>query len=176
MTLNSRAPLRVIPLVDMLFRKVAVDLTGPILSGNEKGHQYILTLVNQATRCPEVVPLTSVETATVVEALMDINSYSRLEVAKEILRHLGTQFVSNCLEEVSRLLPIKRLTTTLYHPLRKQYTERFNGTVKKMLRCPSRKQSRLRHQFNDPCCMYSNLTVLLVLMFPTVPHTVWHSR
>jgi len=51
----------------------------------------------------------------VAEALVDI--FSRLGIPEEILSDLGTQFVSDCMKEVTRLLSIKQLTTTPYHPM-----------------------------------------------------------
>ena len=67
-----------------------------------------------------------------MEALLDM--YNRLEIPEEVLSDLGTQFVSQCMEEMSRLLSIKRLTTTSYHPICNGLVERFNGILKKMLR------------------------------------------
>ena len=98
-------PLGDMPLIDMLFRRVAVDLVGPISPPSEKGHQYILTLVDYVIRYPEAVPLKNIETETVVEALLDM--YSRLDIPEEVLSDLGMQFVLQCMEEVSRLLFIK---------------------------------------------------------------------
>ena len=51
-------PLGDMPIIDMPFRRVAVDLVGPISPPSEKGHRYILTLVDYATRSPEAVPRT----------------------------------------------------------------------------------------------------------------------
>ena len=99
------------PLIDMPFRRVAVDLVGPISPPSEKGHRCILTLVDYTARYPEAVPLKNIETETVAEALLDM--YSRLGIPEEVLSDLGTQFVSKCMEEVSRLLSIKPLTTYL---------------------------------------------------------------
>ena len=99
---------------------------------SEDGHRYILTLVDFATRYPEAVPLKNIDTETVAEALVDI--FSRLGVPEEILSDLGTQFVSECMKEVTRLLSIKQLTTTPYHPMCNGLTEKFNGTMKSMLK------------------------------------------
>ena len=128
----SRVTLGDMPLIDMQFRKVAVNLVGPISPPSEKGHRYILTLVDYDTRYPEAVPLKNIGEETVAEALQDM--YSRLGIPEEVLSDLGTQFVSKCMEEASRLLFIKRLTTTPYHPTCNGLVERFNGTLKKMLR------------------------------------------
>ena len=54
------------------------------------------------------------------------------------------------MEEVSRLLSIKRLTTTPYHPICNGLVERVNGTLKKMLRRMCNEQPRQWHRFVNP--------------------------
>ena len=128
----TRVPLQKMPLVDSPFKRVAIDLIGPITPASEEGHRYVLTLVDYATRYPEAVPLKKIDTETVAEALVDM--FSRLGVPEQILSDLGTQFVSDCMEEVNRLLSIKHLTTTPYHPMCNGLVEKFNGTLKSMLK------------------------------------------
>ena len=69
---TARVPLQKIPLIDESFQRVAVDLVGPIQPATTKGNRYILTLVDYATRFPEAVPLSNIETERVAEALVDI--------------------------------------------------------------------------------------------------------
>ena len=57
------------PLMDLPLKRVAVDLVGPITPARDKGHQYVLTLVDYATRYPEAVPLKNIDIETVAEAL-----------------------------------------------------------------------------------------------------------
>ena len=144
----SRVPLGDMPLIDMPFGRVAMNLVGPISPPSEKGHQYILTLVDYATRYPEAVLLKNIETETVAEALLDMCSH--LGIPEEVLSDLGTQFVSKCMEEVSRVLSIKRLTTTPYHLICNGLVERFNGTLQKMLRRLCNEQLRQWHCFVNP--------------------------
>ena len=127
-----KVPLEKMPLIDKPFKRVAIDLVGPIGPPSEDGHRYILALVDFATRYLAAVPLKNIDTETVAEALVDI--FSRLGVPEEILSDLGTQFVSECMKEVTRLLSIKQLTTTPYHPMCNGLTEKFNGTMKSMLK------------------------------------------
>ena len=136
------------PLIDMPFRRVAVDLVGPISPPSEKGHRYILTLVDYATRYPEAVPLKNIETERVAEALLDM--YSHQGIPEEVLRDLGTQYVSKFMEEVSRLLYITRLTTTPYHRICNGLVERFIGILKKMIRRLCDEQPRQWHRFVNP--------------------------
>ena len=122
-----------------------MDLVGPISPPSENGHQYILTLVDYATRYPEAIALKRIDTPTVAEALVDM--FSRLGIPEEILSDLGTQFVSECMEEVNRLLSIRHLTTTPYHPMCNGLVERFNGTLKAMLKKLCAEQPRQWHRF-----------------------------
>ena len=89
-------------------------------------------MVDYATRYPDAVPLKNIDTETVAEALLDM--YSRLGFPEEVLSDNNTQFISECMEEVSRLLSIRQLTSTPYHPMCNGLVEKFNGTLKAMLR------------------------------------------
>ena len=89
----AKAPLGEMPLIDSPFKQVAVDLVGPITPASERGHRYILTLVDYATRYPEAVPPKNMDTETVAEALLEM--YNRLGIPEEVLSDQGTQFVSS---------------------------------------------------------------------------------
>ncbi|GFO34298.1 Zinc finger protein [Plakobranchus ocellatus] len=110
-----RVPLEKVPLIDTPFKRVAIDLVGPINPPSEAGHRFIMTLVDYATRFAEAMPLRKIDTESVAEALVDI--YSRLGVPEEVLSDQGTQFLSDCMKKVCRLLGIKQKTTTPYHPM-----------------------------------------------------------
>ena len=128
----TRVPLESMPFIEKLFHRVAVDLIGPLHPVTDKGNRYILTLVDYATRYPEAVALPSIETERVAEALVDI--FSRVGVPHEMLSDMGAQFISGLMSEVSRLISLKQLTTTPYHPMCNGLCERFNGTLKQMIK------------------------------------------
>ena len=109
-----------------------MDLVGPIFPSSNAGHRHILTFIDYATRYPDAIPLKNISTESVAEALVGI--YSRVGVPEEVLSDLSTQFISDCIKEVSRLLSIRQLTTTAYLPMYNGLVEKFNGTLKTMLR------------------------------------------
>ena len=74
-------------------------------------------------------------------------SLSRLGVPEEILSDLGTQFVYDCMKEVTRFLSIKQITTTPYHPMRNGLTEKFNVRMRLMLNRLCSEQPRQWHRF-----------------------------
>ena len=91
-----RAPLKEMLLIDLPFKRVAIDLVGPITPASEKGHRCILTLIVYATQYPEAVPLKNIDTESVAEALLNV--CSRVGVPEEVLSNLGTQFVYECMK------------------------------------------------------------------------------
>ena len=128
----TKAPLGKMPLIETPFQRVAIDLVGPIAPITEKGNRYILTLVDYATRYPEATALKNIEAETVAEAL--VNMFTRIGVPEEVLSDQGSQFMSSVMKEVSRLLSVTQLVTTPYHPMCNGLVERFNGTLKSMLK------------------------------------------
>lgn len=76
-------PLGRMPIITTPFKRVAVDLVGPLDPRTTKGNKYILTLIDYATRYPEAVPLPGIETERVAEALVDI--ISRVGIPRELL-------------------------------------------------------------------------------------------
>lgn len=128
----TKVPLGSMPVIETPFQRVAIDLVGPIFPCSESGKRYLLTIVDYATRYPEAVPLRNIDTKSVAEALLGV--YSRVGFPREVLTDNGSQFTSDVMREVSRLLSIKQLTTTPYHPACNGLVERFNGTLKSMLK------------------------------------------
>ena len=127
-----RVPLGKMPMVDVPFRRVAVDIVGPIQPMSEQKNRYILTMIDYATRYPEAVALPDISTERVAEALVQM--FSRVGVPEEMLTDCGSQFTSEVMKEVSRLLSLQQLTTTPYHPMCNGLVEKFNGTLKTMLK------------------------------------------
>ena len=126
------APLQEQPLIDVPFSRVAIDLVGPITPASGRGHRWILTLVDIATRYPDAIPLKSITTEAVAESLVDI--FSRVGIPDEILSDRGSQFTSDVMREVGRLLSVAQLHSSIYHPMTNGLVERFNGTLKNMLK------------------------------------------
>ena len=99
----GRAHLGQMPLVEIPYSTICVDLVGP-LSPPSEGHRFILTVIDLCTRFPDAVPLKNIHTSTVAEALIGI--FSRVGIPRRIHSGRGSQFTSEMMSEVSRLLSI----------------------------------------------------------------------
>ncbi|XP_064469582.1 uncharacterized protein LOC135384304 [Ornithodoros turicata] len=120
------------PTIEEPFQRVAVDIVGPITPKTARGNQYILTMVDYATRYPDAVALPGITTEHVAEGLVEM--FTRTGIPNEVLSDRGPAFVSEAMREVSRLLSLKQIHTTPYHPIHNGLVEKFNGTVKTMLK------------------------------------------
>ena len=83
----SKVPMKQMPVISEPFSRVAIDLVGPIIPASDRGHEYVLTLIDYATRFPEAVPLKSIDPLTIAECLVEI--FSRVGVPREILSNNG---------------------------------------------------------------------------------------
>jgi len=120
------------PIMTEPFSRVAIDIVGPLNPPSDDGHKYILTLIDFATGFPEAIPLREIDSVSVAEALLVI--FSRVGIPREILSDRGTQFTSQLMGELHKLLGIKPLFTTPYHPSGNGRVERFHSTLKASLR------------------------------------------
>ena len=77
----SKVSLGKLPLMVLPFKRVAVDLIGPITPASDKRHRCELTLMDYATRDLEAVSLKNIDTETMTKALLDL--YSRVMSSSE---------------------------------------------------------------------------------------------
>ena len=124
-------PLGRLPLIDTPFKRVAVDIVGPIEPRSNNRSIYILTIMDYATRYPEAIALPSIETEHVAEALVEM--FSRVGVPDEMLTDCGSQFTPEIMKEVARLLSLQQLTASAFHAQFNGLVERSHGTLKQML-------------------------------------------
>uniref|UniRef100_A0A8C5LU21 Gypsy retrotransposon integrase-like protein 1 n=1 Tax=Leptobrachium leishanense TaxID=445787 RepID=A0A8C5LU21_9ANUR len=104
-----KAPLIPIPLVELPFERIGVDLVGP-LEKTAAGNHHILVIVDYATLYPEAIPLRNTSASTIANELIKL--FSRVGIPKEILTDQGTNFTSKLMKEVCALLNIKSLKTS----------------------------------------------------------------
>eukprot|EP00731_Ephydatia_muelleri_P013583 Em0007g893a len=127
----QHAPLIPLPIVEEPFQRIAMDIVGP-LPRSSSGNRYILVVCDYATRYPEAMPMRAVDAEAVAEEL--VKMFTRVGIPREILTDQGSNFTSQLLAELYRLLHIRPIRTSPYHPQTDGLVERFNQTLKSMLR------------------------------------------
>ena len=135
-----------------------MDIVGP-LPKTSAGHQYILVVSDYATRFPEAFPLRRFTAAVVAEKLLEL--FTRHGIPKEILTDQGTNFMSCLLKELYKMLGVKSIRTTPYHPQTDGLVERFNQTLKQMLRKVMSEEGR----------NWDRMLPFVLFAYREVPHT-----
>ena len=128
---RQKAPMIPLPVIAEPFKRVAMDIVGP-LQRSRSGNRYVLVMCDYATRYPEAVPMKTIDAECIAEELVKI--FSSVGIPEEILTDQGSNFQSQLLRELYRLLHINALRTSPYHPQSDGLVERFNQTLKGMLR------------------------------------------
>ena len=129
--LQPRVPMVVTPTISEPYQRMAWDLVGQLDKTNQ-GHRYILTIMCLGTRYPYAIPLKWVDAESVAEGLMEVISHTGIPV--ELLSDQGSVFLGKVIKELCRLLNIKQIKTTAYHPQTNGILERWHSCLKGMIR------------------------------------------
>lgn len=112
---TKHAPLGRTLVIDTPFRRVAVDIIRSLRPPSLGGNKFRLVMANCATRFPEAVALSSIETEEAAEAW--VNTFRRVGAPDDSLNVRGSKFISELMKEIARLLSLRHLTTTPSHPV-----------------------------------------------------------
>ncbi|CAM5072922.1 unnamed protein product [Natator depressus] len=127
-----KAPLQPLPITEVPFQRVAVDILGPFPKKTPRGKQYILTCMDFATRWPEAVGLSNTRAKSACQALADI--FARVGCPSHILTDAGTNFLAGTMENLWEAHGVNQLVATPYHHQTNSMVEKFNGTLGAMIR------------------------------------------
>ena len=107
--------------------KVHIDILGPFVESN-RGHKYVLVMVDQFTKWVEIAPLPD-QTAELVSKSMLEDFFCRMGCADTIFSDQGRNFESALFKELRKLLGMAKQRTTPYHPSSNGQVERLNRKI-----------------------------------------------
>ena len=134
-----KAPLITIPSVGEPFEEVVIDVVGP-LPRTKSGKEYVLTLMDRVSRYPEAIPLSSVRSIVIVDAL--VNFFTKFGLPKILQSDCGTNFTSKVFKSKMEELGIQHQTSVPYRPELPGVVERFHQTLKSMIKKYGEQQDR----------------------------------
>ena len=96
------------------------------------GNQYAVVFVDYLTKWPEVFAVPD-QTAETIANLFVKEIISRHGVPAKLLSDRGTNFLSELMQEICKLMGTEKVNTSSYHPQTDGLVERFNRTLTAML-------------------------------------------
>ncbi|KAL0269062.1 UNVERIFIED_CONTAM: hypothetical protein PYX00_010797 [Menopon gallinae] len=109
------------------FERLAIDIVGPLpLTIN--GNKFILTMQDDLTKYSYATPIPNHESRTVA---LELTKFITLfGIPKSILTDQGSDFMSNLIKDLTKLLNIKHFSSSPYHPQTNGALERSHLTLK----------------------------------------------
>lgn len=126
-----KAPLIPVPSVGEPFGEIVIDVVGP-LPRTRGGNEYLLTMVDRVTRFPEAIPLRSIRSEKIVEAL--VSFFTKFGIPKTLQSDCGTNFTSRFFRKKMSELGVHHVTSSPYHPESQGQVERFHQTLKSVIK------------------------------------------
>ncbi|KAL5474542.1 hypothetical protein EMCRGX_G026503 [Ephydatia muelleri] len=108
-----------------------MDIVGP-LPRTKSGNRFILVTCDYGTRYPEAVPVKAIDAEHIAEELVRI--FAHVGIQEKIMTNQGSNFTSLLLSEIYELFHVHPIRKTPYHSQIDCLVERFNKTLKAMLR------------------------------------------
>ena len=127
---RMRPPLHPIP-VHRPFQLLAIDVMDLPLT--EDGNRHVVVIQDLFTKWPFIFAVPDQKASRIARLLAEevIPSFG---VPESLLSDRGTNFLSNLIMDLCKMLGISKLNTTAYHPQCDGAVERFNRTLKSILR------------------------------------------
>lgn len=161
MTRKTSAPKNRAPLTSMRVGNpgqiLSVDIVGPFPE-NCNGHKYILVAVDHFTKWSEAYGIPNQEASTVAQILTQ-EWFCRYSPPESLHSDQGRQFESRLIQEICRILQIKKTRTSPYHPQCDGVAERFNRTLLNMLATATKDNPLNWEDYIRPLCMAYNTSV-----------------
>lgn len=131
-TQNTKLPMAITTTSSKPLEKIFLDIVGP-LPLTTQGNKYILTIQDDLSKYSLAIPLQNQETITIAKAFVE-HLICRFGAPTFLLTDQGSNFVSQLFQDVCKLLKIKKLQSTAYHPQTNGALERSHRTFTEYLR------------------------------------------
>lgn len=114
------------------FEKIFMDIVGPINPISSEGFRYIFTANCDLSKYSIGVPLFDCSALETARALVH-GLILRFGIPKIVVSDNGSNFIAETMKEVMKLLKIKKILTTPYHPQSNQ-VERYHRSLSSYLK------------------------------------------
>lgn len=126
-TTHTRSPMQITSVGIAPFDHVYIDFVGPITPPSAEGHHYLFTMTCDLTKYAIAVPTVDCSAITTAKAFVE-NLILKFNIPTKVTTDNATNFTAETTKEISKLLKIKNIPTSPYHP-NSNIVERWHRTL-----------------------------------------------
>lgn len=156
---KTKMPLEITSTARNPFEKCFLDIVGPLNITDDR-NKYILTFIDDISKFVVASPIPNQEVETISKTFVK-NIICKHGIPSEIVTDQGANFMSDIFKNVCKLLRIKKINTTAFHPESNGSLERSHlGLVE-----------YLRHFINPDQSDWDNWLPFYAFTYNTTPHS-----
>lgn len=152
-------PMEITSTPKYVFEKCCMDVVGP-LPVTQQGKRYLLTFQDELSKFTLAIPMERQDAKTIARAFAE-NVILTFGTPHAVLTDQGANFLSSIFKETCKILKIRKLQTTAFHPQSNGALERSHRTLTEYL----------RHYIADDQMNWDEWIPFAVFVFNTTPHT-----
>ena len=160
-THHKKATLKSLP-VEVVFDRCHLDYLGPLPPSN--GYRYLLVAIDSTSLYPEIHRTKTCDADETAKVLYE-QVFTRYGCSLSVLTDRGSCFRSSLITALCKILKVKQIFTSAYHPQSNSRAENMNSIILKSLRIYCKNQSD-----------WSNLIPAISLLAPLPPTVSVHLR
>jgi transposase InsO family protein len=130
---RTKLPLQITDTPEVVWQNCSMDIIGPITQTCE-GNRYLLTLQGELSKYTLAVPI-SRQDASIVARVFVEQIILKFGITQTLLTEQGSNSLSELFVNVCKLLRVKRIKTSAYHPQTNGALERTHRVLVEYLRC-----------------------------------------
>lgn len=166
---HTCTPLQITSVATAPFEKIYIDFVGEINPNSEGGHKYIMSISCDLTKYLIMVPTFDATALTaakiIVEEVCLIFNFPKMIVSDN-----GPAFTAEIFKQMAKLLDIRHIKTTPYHPQSNGSIERYHRTLGQYIRAYTQKNQSQWSKYLPFFTFSYNTTVHSTTGF--APHTL----
>lgn len=145
-TSTPHTPLQITSVASAPFEKIYIDFVGEINPNSDEHHKHVMTVSCDLTKFIIMVPTfdcTALRAAKVITEEVCL----KFNIPKTIVSDNGPAFIAETFKQMTKLLEIKHVKVTPYHPQSNGGIERYHRTLGQYIRSYVQKQKSAWHKY-----------------------------
>ena len=166
---KTKLRLQITDTPEIVWQNCSMDIFGPLTQTCE-GNRYLLTFQDELSKYTLAVPIPQQDASTVARVFVE-KIILKFGIPQMLLTDQGSNFLTELFANSCKLLRVKRIKNSAYHPQTNGALERTHRVLVEYLRCYTlENQTGTKGSLMPPSCLIRHL-----IPVPAIRHTNYFS-